>query len=90
MTWCIDAEYSPDGGQVAQFLDDCGFTGVTLTSGDGDMQSLLDKLMYTPTTVFLDSAGHLLCEPLIGAGDIERKYTEQINAGLQKLGKETI
>jgi thiol-disulfide isomerase/thioredoxin len=90
MTWCIDAEYSPDGGQVAQFLDDCGFTGVTLTSGDGDMQVLLDNLMYTPTTVFLDSTGHLLSEPLIGAGDIEAKYTEQINAGLRKLGKDTI
>ena len=90
MTWCIDAEYSPDREQIGQFLDDCGFNGITLTSGDGDMQKFQDELMYTPTTVFLDSRGNLLCEPLIGAGDVAEKYTEYINVCLTKLGKNTI
>ena len=26
MTWCLDAEYSPDGAQVGQFLKDCCIT----------------------------------------------------------------
>ena len=90
MTWCIDAEYSPDAANIGQFLDDCGFHGITLTSGDGDMETFLEELQYTPTTVFLDSSGNLLSEPLIGAGDIETQYTVQINAGLKKLGKETL
>ena len=90
MTWCIDAEYSPDAGQISDFLSECGFTGVTLTSGDGDLSGLLNELMYTPTTVFVDSAGNLLCEPVIGAGDIETNYTAAFNEGLQKLGKDPI
>lgn len=90
MTWCIDAEYSPDRSQIGAFMKDCGFSGITLTSGDGDMQTFLEKLQYTPTTVFLDSSGNLLSEPVIGAGDIEIQYTEKINDGLSKLGKETI
>ena len=90
MTWCLDAEVSPDGHQIESFLNDCGFTGVTLTSGDGDMLTLQDQLMYTPTTVFVDGSGNLVCEPLIGAGDIEEKYTACFNEGLKRLGKDTI
>lgn len=90
MTWCIDAEYSPDRSQIGQFMDDCGFHGITLTSGDGDMQTFLEQLQYTPTTVFLDSSGNLLSEPVIGAGDIEIQYTAKINDGLTKLGKDTV
>lgn len=90
MTWCIDAEYSPDRSQIGQFMKDCGFHGITLTSGDGDMQTFLEQLQYTPTTVFLDSSGNLLSEPVIGAGDIEIQYTAKINDGLTKLGKDTI
>lgn len=90
MTWCIDAEYSPDAGQISDFLSECGFTGVTLTSGDGDLSALLNELMYTPTTVFVDGAGNLLCEPVIGAGDIAENYTIAFNEGLKKLGKDPI
>lgn len=90
MTWCLDAEVSPDGQQIQSFLNDCGFTGVTLTSGDGDMQTLLNQLMYTPTTVFIDGSGNLVCEPLVGAGDIKEKYTSCFNEGLKRLGKDTI
>ena len=90
MTWCLDADYSPDSQQLSDFMQECKFTGITLTSGDGDMQTLLEQLMYTPTTVFLDSSGHQLCEPLIGAGNVAEQYTEHINAGLKKLGKDQI
>ena len=94
MTWCLDAEVSPDGQKIESFLNDCGFTGLTLISGDGDMQTLLNQLMYTPTTVFVDSSGNLVCEPLIGAGrdlnDIKEKYSSCFNEGLKRLGKDTI
>ena len=90
MTWCLDAEYSPDGKNLSSFMDECGFDGITLTSGDGDMEKLLGELKYTPTTIFLDSAGHQLCEPVIGAGDIETTYKTEINAALIMLGKDPL
>ncbi|MBR5722958.1 MAG: TlpA family protein disulfide reductase [Oscillospiraceae bacterium] len=90
MTWCLDADYSPDGEKLSSFMDECGFEGITLTSGDGDMEKLLNKLQYTPTTIFLDSAGHQLCEPLIGAGDAETNYKSEINAALVLLGKDPL
>ncbi len=71
-------------------MDECGFEGITLTSGDGDMEKLLNQLQYTPTTIFLDSSGHQLCEPLIGAGDVETNYKSEINAALALLGKDPL
>ena len=90
MTWCLDAEVSPDADKITGFLADCGFDGVTLTSGDGDMQSLYSSLRYTPTTVFVDSTGKMVSEPIIGAVDIKTIYTEHINAALETLGKDKI
>ena len=90
MTWCLDAAYSPDGEKLSDFMDECGFDGITLVSGDGDMEKLLNKLEDTPTTIFLDSTGHQLCEPLVGAGDIESTYKTEINAALTMLGKDTL
>lgn len=90
MTWCLDADYSPDADKIGGFLADCGFDGITLVSGDGDLQTLYNALTYTPTTVFVDSSGNMLTEPLIGAVDIEKLYTAHINKALETLGKETI
>ena len=90
MTWCLDAEYSPDAGKISGFLEDCDFRGVTLVSGDGDLQSLYGSLMYTPTTIFLDHSGNMLVEPIIGAVDIQTEYKDRINNALDFLGKDHI
>lgn len=88
ITWCLDAEYTKDSADISSFLEQSGFTGVTLISGDGDLQKLYGKLLYTPTTVFVDSAGNMVAEVIIGAGDIETKYSAQFAAALEQLGIE--
>ena len=87
MTWCLDAEISATGSEIGKYLAECGFTGITLASGDGDLQKLYEKLMYTPTTIFVDSSGNLVASPLVGAGDISERYSEQFEAALKQLGK---
>ena len=87
MTWCIDADISASGSEIAKYLSECGFQGITLASGDGDLQKLYQKLMYTPTTIFVDSEGNLVAEPLVGAGDISARYSVQFDAALKQLGK---
>ena len=89
MTWCIDADISMSGAEIDKYLDECGFTGITLASGDGDLQKLYEHLMYTPTTIFVDAKGNLLSEPLIGAGNISERYSSQFQSALEQLGIES-
>ena len=86
MTWCLDAEYSQAADRIPDFLEQSGFSGITLTSGDGDLNKLYGELMYTPTTLFYDKNGALAGEAVIGAGTITQRYTEQINAALAAQG----
>ena len=89
MTWCLDADISASASEIGQFLTECGFTGITLASGDGDLQNLYGQLLYTPTTVFVDAAGKQVAEPLIGAGNIAERYSSQFEAALKNLGIES-
>lgn len=86
MTWCLDADVSTSSADIAQYLKECGFTGITLASGNGDLETLYQQLMYTPTTIFVDANGDLVAEPLIGAGSIAARYSEQFDAALDSLG----
>lgn len=86
ITWCLDANISATCPEIEKYLQECGFTGITLASGDGDLQKLYDKLMYTPTTVFVDAKGNQVGEPLIGAGNISERYSAQFEAALHQLG----
>lgn len=86
ITWCLDAEYNPEPNALKNFLTECGYEGMTLISGTGDLKTLYKQLVYTPTTVFLDSEGNQVAEPIIGAGDIKEKYDTQFRAAMQELG----
>ncbi len=86
ITWCLDAEYSQAADRIPAFLEQSGYSGITLTSGDGDLNTLYGELMYTPTTLFYDKNGDLAGEAVIGAGSITQRYTEQINAALAAQG----
>ena len=86
MTWCLDADVSTSSADIAQYLTECGFTGITLASGSGDLEKLYNQLMYTPTTIFIDAEGRQVAEPLIGAGSIEERYSAQFEAALDSLG----
>ncbi|MBQ8921956.1 MAG: TlpA family protein disulfide reductase [Oscillospiraceae bacterium] len=85
LTWCYDGSYYPDDAR--EILDDAGFTGTTIVSWDGDLQTLLSNLMYTPTTMFFDSQGNMIAEEIIGATGVKGPYTEKINAALTAMGK---
>lgn len=89
MTWCLDADISASGSEIGKFLTECGFTGITLASGDGDLQKLYEQLLYTPTTIFVDANGKQVAEPLIGAGNIAERYSAQFEAALKELGIES-
>lgn len=88
MTWCLDGAFYED--TVRAILNDADFSGITIIAGDGDLNSFASSLMYTPTTVFVDSEGNLLGDAIIGAGNIKRGYTARINEALRSMGKEEI
>lgn len=86
---CYDAYMAED--EVKEFLSEIGFTGATLTDGEGDYVTLLGQVMYTPTTLFLDAEGNPAGEPLIGSPeDVRGTYLEKINAALEALGKPAV
>lgn len=89
ITYCIDGA---DNYETASgILADAGFTGITLISGDGDLEKLYYSLEYTPTTLFVDDSGNMIGEVLIGAAaDAVSYYTEGINQALSALGKDEI
>ncbi|MBQ4465566.1 MAG: TlpA family protein disulfide reductase [Oscillospiraceae bacterium] len=85
MTWCLDGQYEPETAK--KILDDACFIGDTIVEWDGDLEKMLSYVMYTPTTIFVDSAGHQICEPIIGtAEDAKALYTDGINRALEALG----
>lgn len=89
ITVCLDAYGSEDTAR--ELLEEAGFTGVTLISGDGDLAALAGTLIYTPTTVFVDSQGVQAGEPLVGAReDLAGRYLTAINAVLAQGGKPEI
>ena len=89
ITYCFDA--SADTESVREILRDAGFEGITLTEGDGDLESLLHTIQYVPTTVFVDSYGNQAGQAIIGApADPVEYYTQAINDALEALGKDPI
>ncbi len=86
ITWCLDSDISATSNEIDKFMNECGFYDITIAFGDGDMQLLYGQLMYTPTTIFVDAEGNHVAEPLIGAGNIEARYSEKFDAALELLG----
>lgn len=89
ITVCLDAIGNEE--IAGDTLAEAGFAGVTLISGDGDLASLAGNLMYTPTTIFADSEGNLVGDPIIGGQrDLSGTYLEAINQVLTAGGKDEI
>ena len=89
MTWCLDGYYMTD--TVRQIMNDSNFMGITLISGNGDLLNLGSSIMYTPTTIFVDSTGHIIGKEIIGSPEnAVETYKEGINTALRQIGKETI
>ena len=89
ITWCLDGLDEKAAAQ--EILEDSGFENATIISGDGDLLKLYRSLMYTPTTVALDSDGNMVGEPLIGSPEnAEEAYKDYINQALEAIGKEPV
>ena len=89
ITFCFDASANPES--VREVLSEAGFEGITLTEGDGDLESLLLSIQYVPTSVFVDSNGNQVGQAIIGApNDPVEYYTQAINDALDSLGKDQI
>lgn len=90
VTCCVDIYGTENRMEAEKILSEAGYTGVTLMNATGDLQSLSNQMMYVPTTVFVDSEGHLLGEAIIGAGNVAENYTAHINEALSAMGKDPI
>lgn len=89
ITVCLDGWGNEAYAQ--QILDQAGFEGVTLISGDGGLARLCGELLYTPTTVFVDSRGALVGDALVGGQrDLFEAYTAAVNQVLEAGGKAAI
>ena len=89
ITWCLDG--LDEKAAAKEILEDSGFENATIISGDGDLLKLYRSLMYTPTTVALDSDGNMVGEPLIGSPEnAEEAYKDYINQALGSIGKEPV
>lgn len=89
VTVCLDGYGSEDS--VREILDEAGFRGATLITGEGDLLDLAGNLMYTPTTVLADSTGALVGEAIIGGqADLSGVYLEAVNQALEAGGKEAV
>ena len=88
-TVCLDGLGSEE--TVQKILEKAGFTGATLLTGDGDLAALCGNLMYTPTTVFVNSKGELVGDAVIGGQrDLAGTYLAAVNAVLAADGKAEI
>ncbi len=89
VTVCLDGYGNEDS--VREVLEDAGFEGVTLISGEGDLLDLAGNLMYTPTTVLADSGGTLVGEAIIGGqADLAGVYLDAVNQALEAGGKDAV
>ena len=89
VTVCLDGLGNEE--TAAKYLDEAGYTGVTLVSGDGDFLTLCRQVVYTPTTVFLDAEGTLAADPIVGGqADLTSDCLAAVNAVLAAEGKEAV
>ncbi|MCI9643162.1 MAG: TlpA family protein disulfide reductase [Oscillibacter sp.] len=89
VTVCLDGYGSEDS--VQEVLENAGFEGTTLITGEGDLLDLASQLMYTPTTVLADSGGALVGEAIIGGqADLSAVYLAAVNQALEAGGKDEI
>lgn len=89
LTVCLDGNGNEEA--VREVLDEAGFEGVTLVSGDGDLAALAGNLIYTPTTVLADAEGNLVGDAIIGRKeDLSGTYLAAVNTALAAGGKAEI
>ena len=87
LTCCVDVADDGTLRSAQGILSEAGYDGITLLYPTGDLGKLSDDMMYVPTTIFVDSEGHLLGDAIIGGGNVKENYTARINEALTAMGK---
>lgn len=86
ITVCLDGSGSED--TVKEILQEAGFDGTTLLTGDGDFKEICDNIQYTPTTILVNSDGKFMGDAIIGGQeDLSASYIAAINQILKSEGK---
>lgn len=67
-TICLDAQGNEDA--VRTILNEAGYEGLTLTSGDGDYASVCGKVQATPTTVLVLPDGTFVGDIVLGTQEV--------------------
>ena len=89
LTVCLDGKWEQDVAK--SILDEAQFGGKTLIGWDGDAVGVIQKIQYTPTTLFFDKNGNAVGEAMIGGQeDLQKVYVEAINSTLKGMGREEI
>lgn len=90
ITVCLDA---PMGNEESakKILQESGYEGITLVSGDGDFAMICNSVQYTPTTIFIDREGNMAGDAVIGGQqDLSGTFLEAVNGVLKSSGKAEI
>lgn len=84
---CEDLGDKPEIAKSILKGNKCTFT--TLQPDESIRKNLLNNLQYFPTTIFVDSEGNIVGEPISGApsGDVAEYYMEKIEDALKKVKK---
>lgn len=83
---CIDGTMQAEAAK--QIVESAGGTYDNILPSES-FEKLLGKVVYIPTTVFLNSNGELVGEMEVGVpqGDVVEGYLSMINSRLEQLGK---
>ncbi len=88
ITICVDAQGNQETAQA--LLEQAGFEGITLVSGDENFDQIVQTVQAVPTTFFVDSQG-LVGQAVVGAQpDLAEMYLDAINQVLKNSGKAEI
>ena len=86
ITVCTD--YASDPVSAEAIIEECGFEGVTLVSGDGDFVGLVNDVAFLPTTIAVDSTGRVCGSVLEGmTEDVPATFGHMVDEALRAQGK---
>ncbi len=89
ITVCLDGLFDMEGAK--SIVEEAGFQGITLITGEGDFRKVCERVVYTPTTITVNQEGNIVGDPIIGGQqDLAKTYTDAVNVVLQSMGKAEI
>ena len=89
LTVCVDVAGDPTNAKL--ILEQSGYEGLTLVSGQEDFAALIQAVQALPTTIFVDSDGNLVGDVIVGGrGNLAKDFLAAANKALKASGKAEI